>query len=215
VETTTAALYMAYLASAIGTAQGMTPVTDMRAPIGSLVGRHGTLLERLAELRYQTVTGILPAPAGPVPVAELREFKDRRDEDLRRCRTHLDAKLVALARAESQEELEILRHDLWEEIEDELKRIASEMNRRRWPLALAGVGAVLSTGVAVGDALLQGANPLVAGLIVGATMASQVPGVSAAALAAREAGKLPKSPLAYAFEVGALGTPQGPDPTLW
>jgi hypothetical protein len=168
VEETTAALYMAYLAGVIsGRNEGFFPVTDSRRSLAALAPAGSELKDKLRELRFAVVRA-LPAPAQPVPVNELRAFKERHRDELRRLRLHLDRRLVDLAAIDDAEVRQIKSESLIQEIQDETARLREQMKKRRWPkVALVGFGGVMGAALATAAAVTTGGAALVVGLGVG------------------------------------------------
>jgi hypothetical protein len=190
IESTVANAYMAYLAAAMsGATPGMLPVTDRQRAIANLAEPDAVdprdpaerladaaepaeadeaLDARLARLRYVLVRHALPAPSGPVPAQELRRFKDRHEDRLRRCRHHLDARLASLAKDDDPAHRTVQAAELLDAIHDNVEVLAAKMRQRRWPkVLLVGVGGVTSTALAVAGIVATGGAPLAVGLAAG------------------------------------------------
>jgi hypothetical protein len=190
IESTVANAYMAYLAAAMsGATPGMLPVTDRQRAIANLAEPDAVdprdpaerladaaepaeadeaLDARLARLRYVLVRHALPAPSRPVPAQELRRFKDRHEDRLRRCRHHLDARLAALAKEDDPAHRTVQAAELLDAIHDDVEVLAEKMRQRRWPkVLLVGVGGVTSTALAVAGIVATGGAPLAVGLAAG------------------------------------------------
>jgi hypothetical protein len=200
VERGTAAAYMAYLASVISGARISTlPVTDQKQTIGSLGEDSPDLERQLASLRYAAVTSALPAPAEPVPAAELRAFKEANTDKLVRCRRFLDRRLADLA-SEADPYLRKVKADgVLQEIEDEVKTLEEGMRKRHWPrVTLIGIGGVMGAALAVASVAVTGGTALAVGLGVGAGVLQLGAATHAAAELINQPRFDPRAPLAYA-----------------
>jgi hypothetical protein len=198
VETGTANLFMAYLASVMSAAEpGMLPVTDLKVAIETLAG--GT------DSRSQLVMEALPAPSAAVSPSELVAFKDKNAQRLLRCRRFLDGKLAELAAIEDDYLHEVRRAALTQEIEDEVENLKEQMNKRKWPrVVLVGVGGVVASGLAGAAALAAGGTPLALGLGVAAGIAPLPAAAHGLGELARRPQKSDRAPLAYAVLAGQL-----------
>jgi hypothetical protein len=198
-ETSIAAVYMAYLAGVVsGARPGMLPVTDQIDPLRRLaqpIKPHPPL----AELRYAYIQRALPVPSGPVEPKEMIKFKETFADELRRCRRFLDTKLAEIASIDDPDNRELMGTHLLDEIKDDIATLSEQMARRRWPevtlKAVCGVGGI---GIGAAIALLTLGSPLLIGLGVGAAIGGGV-------LPVREAFEDwtaqrydPRAPLTYA-----------------
>ncbi|GLI28566.1 hypothetical protein ARHIZOSPH14_28080 [Agromyces rhizosphaerae] len=206
VESSTAEQYMAYLAAVMSAKlENSLPVTDRSASIAAMGNVERPVAQSLAELRYAVVNEALPTPLGPVPPNELRDFKEKYHEELRRCRVYLDGQLADVA-AKPTAELQVAKlKDVNRAIEDDVAKLVEQMNRRRWPrVAFRGFGAVAAgvltgaTAVAIADTALMIGLAVGAGVINFGTLAHR------AVEMAREPRFDPRAPLVYA----ALGSKQ-------
>ena len=78
---------MAHLAGVISRKfDGFFPVTDSRSSVASLGPSELDLKSRLRKLRFAAVVQALPAPSERVPAKELKIFKDKHREELRRLK---------------------------------------------------------------------------------------------------------------------------------
>jgi hypothetical protein len=221
IEVTTAGLYMAYLASAIsgvrseGDTSRTLPVTDQERAIGTLAAdstylkvqlgrlRHAAdsadLTSQLARLRYAAITDALPAPRGPVPAVKLKAFKEENYDKLRRCRIYLDDKLADLATLADLEQRKVKSARIMQELEDEVKSLQEQMNKKRWPgVAVGGFGGVMGGALATVAPLAAGGTTLTAGLGVGAGVLATVSAAYAAVQLMQSPRYDPRAPLAYA-----------------
>lgn len=200
VKTSTAELYMAYLASVMSAATpGILPVTDRMDAVGALAGTTNSLEQRLSSLRYRTIMEALPAPRGPVAPAKLRGFKEDHAEQLQRCRRFLDGKLADLASKDDDELREVRLGAIMQEIEDDVATLMDQMNKRKWPgVALLGFGGVMGAALTTAAAVVTGGTALAVGLAVG----SGLTGLGGAGYSAvdliRRPQFDPRAPLAYA-----------------
>lgn len=200
VERGIAAAYMAYLASAIsGVRSGTLPVTDQKQAIGSLGADAPDVERQLASLRYAAVTSALPAPAGPVPAAELRAFKEANTDKLARCRRFLDRRLADIAAEADPYLREVRAAGVLQEIEDEVQTLEESMRRRHWPrVTLIGIGGVMGAALAVAAAAVSGGTALAVGLGVGAGVLQLGAATHAATDLVNQPRFDPRAPLAYA-----------------
>jgi hypothetical protein len=205
VETGTANLFMAYLASVMSAAEpGMLPVTDLKVAIETLAGGTDSR-SQLTAFRYELVMEALPAPSAAVSPSELVAFKDKNAQRLLRCRRFLDGKLAELAAIEDDYLHEVRRAALTQEIEDEVENLKEQMNKRKWPrVVLVGVGGVVASGLAGAAALAAGGTPLALGLGVAAGIAPLPAAAHGLGELARRPQKSDRAPLAYAVLAGQL-----------
>jgi len=206
VETSSAGLYMGYLASVMSAAApGMLPVTDRSQAVATLAGTSGDVLQRLSALRYRVITEALPAPTGPVSADELRRFKDHHADKLHRCRRHLDGKLADLAAQTEPALQEVQALAVLQEIEDDVARLTEQMRQRRWPgVTLRGFGGVMGAALATAATIASGGTALAVGLGVGAAaMGTLTAGYETADLL-REPRFDARAPLAYAALTGRM-----------
>jgi len=200
IETTTAAAYMGYIASAIsGARPGTTPVTDRLECLKSLDPQSNTVTQRLAHLRFSAISRALPAPDGVVSAAELIDFKDKNAELLRSCRTYLDDKLVELTTIDDLDVRAVRIDGALQAIKREVTVLTEQMERRRWPkVTLVGFGGLSAAALEGMSTLAQGGGALAMGLSFGAA----VLGTVAAGYGALEMTREPRidmtAPLAYA-----------------
>jgi hypothetical protein len=190
VEETTADIYMAYLASAISGARADTyPVTDSAVSMATLDGGpKDDFKHRLSALRYAAITQALPAPQGPVPATDLRDFKEKHADQLQRCRKYLDGKLSDLAAIEDDYHRQVKASAVMQEIQDDVAVLREHMQKRKWPkVILVGVGGVVGAGLAVAGTVVTGGAALAVGLAVGG-------GVISAGGPAHNAAGLMKTP---------------------
>jgi Family of unknown function (DUF6236) len=173
VEETTAAVYMAYLAGVIsGRNEGFLPVTDSRRSLAVLAPAGSGLKDKLRELRFEAVRA-LPAPSQPVPVNDLRAFKERYRDDLRRLRVHLDGRLADLAAIDDDEIRQIKSKSVLQEIQDDTARLREQMKKRKWPkVVLVGLGGVMGAALTTAATVATGGTALVVGLGVGGGLVS-------------------------------------------
>jgi hypothetical protein len=200
VERTTADAYMAYLASAIsGARPNMVPVTDQPEAIATLDGGSGDFDQRLAALRYAVITQALPAPQAAVGAVELRAFKERHRDELRRCRLHLDGKLADLAALEDARLRQVKTTVLLQEIHDDVAELEEAMKKRRWPkVALVGFGGVVGAALATATVFATGGTALGVGLGLGAGVVQMAAAGQGAVDLVRTPRYNRRAPLAYA-----------------
>lgn len=200
VERGIAAAYMAYLASVIsGVRDSTLPVTDQKRAIGPLGADEPDLERQLASLRYAAVTSALPAPAGPVPAAELRAFKEANADKLVRCRRFLDHRLADLAAEADPYLREVKTAGVLQEIEDEVRTLEESMRKRHWPrVTLVGFGGVMGAALAVAATAAAGGTALAVGLGVGAGVLQLGAATQAAKDLIKQSRFDPTTPLAYA-----------------
>ncbi len=172
----------------------MSPITDYLPAIAVLEGG-GTSgnLARADQLQLEVIEAILPAPAAPIPVDELRRFKDEHRQRLSRLRTRIEkAVLDAITAPDAGtrgRQIEMLRREL----QDELEEVEAEMHRRRWPQII--FGAVCGIGAATATAAAAAAGGVVPGLM---GVPSLLSSIYVAARAVESKDKALRSPLAYA-----------------
>lgn len=171
VEKRTANLYMGYLAGAISAmSPGTVPVADRqssfgRIPTGQAKVQNSSAASQFAQLRYSLIADALPAPRAAVPATELRAFKDEHQEQLRRCRRHIDRGIHQLASLTDEEQKKIALSTLADEIRDQVMVLQEQMIRRRWPqITMVHVGGLVSAvgGAALTVATAGAAVPIIA-----------------------------------------------------
>jgi hypothetical protein len=208
IETTTADMYMAYLASAISGARSDTyPVTDSEVSMATLDGgAQEDVKQRLSALRYRVITQALPAPLGQVAARELQDFKEKNSEQLKRCRKYLDGKLADLAAMTDDELRHVKTESLMQEIQDDVDQLRERMQKRKWPkVILVGVGGVVGAGLSVAGTVVTGGAALALGLAVaGGVIAASGPADRVAELMKKPRYNQ-KAPLAYAALGASLG----------
>jgi hypothetical protein len=132
IEKSTAGAYMAYLASIIsGARPGMLPVTDQRDSLTTLGPATRAPQADVARLRHAAIRKALPAPSGRVAPRELKDFKEKHADKLRRCRIHLDAKLAAVAAIGDPAAREAQGNLVLQEIQDDVATLKEQMTRKR------------------------------------------------------------------------------------
>jgi hypothetical protein len=178
VESSTAELYLGYLAGALcgRRSQGDVvahPVSDTLGALAGFSALQASCAERLRALRCGVIPEALPAPAQGVPPEDIRRFKDGNAERLRRLRRHLDERLVDIAVLPDAEERELRAKLVAEEIGDDVGVLVEQMTKRRWPTVLLGLGGVVGAGMtAVAGALGAGTSVLPLSLAVGSGVLS-------------------------------------------
>jgi hypothetical protein len=173
VETSTAHLFLAYLAGAIcGVERNFFPVTDGPQPLAFLAPPAGDTLTRLQALRYVAISQALPVPSRPIPPSELASFKGDHCEELQRLRSYLDLRLVALATLDDEAERDRLVEVILEEIHDDVTSLCEQMSKRKWPrIVFAGIGGIIAPALAIAAPIAAGGNALIIGLSVGSGVA--------------------------------------------
>ena len=176
IETTTAATYMGYLASAIsGARPGMTPVRDRLECLETLRPQSAHVRHKVDHLRLSTITDALPAPGGIVPAAELIDFKSKNAELLHGCRSYLDDKLLDLAKIDDPYETEVRTKATLQAIKREVKSLKDQMERRRWPkITLVGFGGLAVTALDGTPRSYRAGSTLAMGLSFGAAVLAGV-----------------------------------------
>jgi hypothetical protein len=203
VEFSTAALYMAYLTGAVcGADSDLFPVTDSGEAI-SLLGRPApTVAAKLRSLRYETLTQVLPAPSRPVSAVELRRFKERHNEDLKRLRRHLNGQIARIAAIEDPDLRDATKDGIFQSIEDDVARLREQMTRRHWPrIIFVGFAGVVAATMAAVDAIITPGNALIHGLGIGSTVIAMSPSLAGMAGSVRSGPFDDHSPFVYAAAV--------------
>lgn len=201
VESTTAGLYMSYLASAIsGARPGTRPVTDQIDPLYALAKPNNVPgITRLDALRLSFISDALPAPSGAVEPQQLAEFKQRYGDELLRCRTHLDGELAILASIEDAELREVRGARVLREIRDDIAILTEQMTRRRWPgVALTSFCGVGTTAAGSATALFSDGSPLLQGIGIGAAVLGGIPVAREVIRSIKTEKYDRRAPLAYA-----------------
>jgi hypothetical protein len=198
-------LWVAYLAgSACRQYQGFFPVTDSnfaQAGVMPLIGASPSFSQ---EWRYSAITKALPIPSRLIPPKEIRSFKDKHREELRRLRLYLNGHLAELATIQDADFRAARISSIFEEIKDELAIVRERMSKRRWPLALAGVGGVVASGLDIGATIASGGDALALGLGISAGAVAILAAFYGTAELIRDPRFDVNSPLAYAVLVEDL-----------
>jgi len=203
VDVETADAYMAYLASAVSwTRPGTAPVTDHEASLATLgLPRPGHQREELERLRYAVVTAALPTPSRAVPPIELRAFKDKHRDALRRCRWALDEKLADLAMVDEPYLRHVKTNALIETIADEVAVLQEDMAKRRWPkVTKVSVGGIVAAALGTTAQLAGTTHTSALWLLsmVGAGVAQAGPAAFEVIQTAKTPTWNPRAPMAYA-----------------
>ena len=151
-----------------------------------------TPVARAEALRLTLLEGVLPAPEKPVPVDELKAFKDEHAQSRAAFRVMIEEELLRVALIDDSSSRQRQKELSEKRLRQEFEEIAAKMQERRWPkivfgtvFGLAALGAAATATVATGGA--------------GAVLA--VPGLIAGAYGAIEGfprRQIPGSPVAYA-----------------
>jgi hypothetical protein len=200
VETSTADRYMAYLAAVMsGKMPDTLPVTNRSESIATLGGPERGIEQQLAMLRYTVITEALPSPSGPVSPSELRAFKEKNAQKLKRCKLHLDGVLADIAAANDPELAGVRLKSMMAAVEDDVATLQEQMKKRKWPgVTLLGFGAVVGAALTTAAVIATGGTALAVGLGVGAGI-TQLGGASyVTAELIRKPRFNPRAPLAYA-----------------
>jgi hypothetical protein len=160
-ERLTADLYMSYLSSVLGKAEGlkMEPITDSSRSLSVFSASPEHIpLNIFRDLRMSIIRDILPAPTTGIPVLDLVRFKDKYRDLLHRFRIYIETSLIKISsnadKTLRDEEIRLFKA----EIEDQKTQITTLMNKRHWPQIVFG-------SVAAAMPLVTGmitANPLAA-----------------------------------------------------
>lgn len=206
VENKTGELYMAYFVGSICREHpDLYPVTDTSDNMKRLIAPAADLPSRLGELRYTTITEALPAPSGPVSVAELKRFRDHHGEQLSSLRRYLNMHLLPLAEIDDDEYRDQMSKDALQVIREEVTGLTKKMRKRRWPnIMLMGVGGLVASSLTIGATIATGGAALAIGLgVAGAVVSTGMAGKSTIDLIRRPRFD-EHAPLAYAALAQAL-----------
>ena len=197
VEKHTADLLMAYLATILGQAERMDPITDSvacleaftRIPEGG-----GAVQARLDPIRTEILNDLLPAPADPVSPDQLAQFKGRHRDLLTGFRIAVEQRVFATAAIEDPtlraRSIGLVKHDL----KGQLEEITRRMHENKWQrVGFGTLLAVVAAGVVAADAVTTGGTLTIAGASLGLTSA-----VYTAFKGARTPCDLLTRPMAYA-----------------
>lgn len=162
VESLTADLYMAYLASVLGKSKElqMEPITD-RANSLSVYSKSpdniSSPTDILSNLRMGVLESILPTPAEGIPVVELVKFKNNHFDLLSKFRRHVESSLIDIALISDKNLRGEKVHLFKDELKDERDQIQALMHERRWPKPIFGT---LATAMPIIGTLATGITPL-------------------------------------------------------
>jgi len=206
IEGSTADTYMAYLAAAMsGARPDLLPVTDRTQSMETFASGGDDTNRRLAELRYSVIRDALPAPGGPISVADIRAFKEKNWEELNRCRVYIDARLADLSQLPDPMLRDVKAKGIMQEIEREVAVLREQMEKRRWPkIALVGFGGVMGVALTTAATAATGGAALAVGLSLGAGVLQAGAAAFQVADSLKQRPYDPRAPLAYAALAGRL-----------
>jgi len=171
VEGRAGSLYMAYLASWLGSLPqvDMEPITDQRrlfAAMGGSAGTHGDMT-RFDETRGALLEQILPSPARLIRPHELLAFKERHQPLLKGLRRQVEEIVLKCAQEPDPYIYGRLLRAGQDELVDAVDEVRRRLAERRWPTAAGTFCAVLSglPGVAGGVAAGKPAVGATAGVV--------------------------------------------------
>jgi hypothetical protein len=149
VESSTADLFMAYLALALASDPDgpMEPVTNHPGSLAALAngtpGQPGPRVKAARRMRAHVLEELLPAPGATTTVAELVAFKREHNDRLVLFRDAIDRAVMAAASdPDPDAQQELLRIEVARFV-GERDAIRQEMEKRRWPGISLGSAAVL------------------------------------------------------------------------
>jgi Family of unknown function (DUF6236) len=159
-------LYMAYLALYLARHPDIRreAITDQRQyfeatwPSGSRIGQTQTI----DRMRAAVLRGVLPAPAEPVELTELVDFKERYGSQLLALRREVEARVVECAREPDPEFRRRLCESTSDDLRERVTEISQRMAERRWPTAEGAVTSTLLSMSAVAGAIVTGHPALAA-----------------------------------------------------
>jgi len=203
VETTTANLFMGYLASVLGRLDElrMCPITDNIDALSVFSRTPQRVLSRrslVEQLRMHVITDILPSPEHVVPVRELLDFKQRHSSLLPNFRRQIEAFLIDLSIIPEAEDRDERIQMFKDQANQKIEEIISKMNERRWPrIVLGEVCSIVAAAIPGISVVVTGNAPLALAALPGL--------ISATYLAFRSEPKrqreILRDPLAYAAYV--------------
>lgn len=190
---------MTYLASVLGKLEDlqMDPITDSADALSVFSKSPQNILGPIAlvdQLRTSVLEGVLPAPAGRIPVRELVDFKNRYSNLLSRFRRHIELFLIEVAQIPDKNLRDYKVHLFKDELTEEIEEIRTRMHEIRWPRVLFGtVCGLLASAI-------PGAEAIATGNITSALKAlpGLVTAIYSAFSGAMNQNKILSSPLAYA-----------------
>jgi hypothetical protein len=152
VESTTANLFMAYLAACLGAIPEVdaTPVTNQAAFARYLqprVGQMGRYPARRQEVRGVVLDNLLPAPTGPVDVATLLHFKRRHGPRLQRFRTVVEAHCTRVALLRDATDRAEANEAFLQDCEQRIAEIKESMQRTFGQVALGSLAPLFGAGL--------------------------------------------------------------------
>jgi hypothetical protein len=196
VERRTAELYVAYLATQLGSLPRyeMTPITDeldsLKAFKTANAGAPLLEIPGAAEVREVILERLLPAPFWATPF-ELADFKQQRIHELRRFRREVDAATLRICAFPDPAARALAATQVIRDLEEGLKELAARMREHGW--ADIGWGSIAVAATLGGSAVAAGAGAIPAAL----TLAGLAVSLRTFRNAARPRG-VGESPLAYA-----------------
>jgi len=146
VETLTADLFMAYLASVLGNCRDlqMEPTSDHMQSLSVFMKSPEIAADSSAvidQLRVGILENVLPAPTGRVSPQELADFKQENIELLRGFRNHVESTLIDIACINDRQLRNRKLQLFQDQIENEKAKLLAKMKKRRWPrLAFGTLG---------------------------------------------------------------------------
>lgn len=201
VESTTAGLFMSYLASFIGNSEEvkMQPITDKVATFETFseeyaIGgfRQNYLLDRM---RIEVLEEILPVPSYVYNVNSIVRFKEKYGDLLPKFRNKIEYKIREISFIENQEESEFQLNQYKQSLEEEVEEIVAKLSHRSWGKITFG------TVCTLGAATIPGVKAVIDN--EWSTGIASIPGVIGAVYSAYEGFQskqmnIISSPFAYA-----------------
>lgn len=154
VESTTANLFMAYLAACLGAIPEVdaTPVTNQITVAQYLqpqfrhVGRHPA---RKQAARDVVLSQLLPTPAGPVDVVKLLHFKQRHGRLLQRFRAAIEAHCTRIAALPDASDRIEANEAFLQECEQSIAEIEEAMRPSLGKVVLGAIAPIFGAGLSV------------------------------------------------------------------
>lgn len=168
VESTTANLFMSYLAAFLGNLDevNMQPVTDKVTHLATFAADYpsATLQEHvyLDQMRLEVLNNIFPMPVTTIQVSAIDSFKQKYGDRCQSLRKKVETKIIELSYIESPQEREWKLNRFKTTLTEEIKEIEARMKERNWgkiifgtfcgltAAAIPGVKAIITDDIGTG-----------------------------------------------------------------
>lgn len=150
--------FMAYLAGVLGQMPGdarFSPITNRRTNLDPYVPELPPPDPKY-DVRLVLLENILPAPAGSLEAAQLRDFKQQYEEPLRRFRKEVEEEISELASIGDAKLQKMRLEDVTASLRETINEVTARMGEKNWPqLNFGTLCTVVGSGMTAWKAVLD------------------------------------------------------------